>query len=71
MDKYDFQEVLKANGFSYYQGGGIYHKGSGGKTVGIYITKNASRTIASVLTNNSKIKTLCLLHGIGTEPYHR
>ncbi|CAM0062140.1 hypothetical protein VPHK479_0103 [Vibrio phage K479] len=69
MDKYDFQEVLKANGFKYYQGGGIYHKGGDGGTVGIYKPKYGSRVILSVLTNNSKLKTICLLHGILTEPY--
>lgn len=66
MDKYDFQEVLKANAFGYYQGGGIFHKGSGGRVIGSYTTSFTSREITNVFTDNSKLKTICLLHGVIT-----
>ena len=67
MDKYDFQQLLKDYDYSYYQGGGIYHKGSGGKTIGLYVVSNRNRTINTVLTNNSKLKTVCLIHGVDTD----
>lgn len=68
MDKYDFQELLKAYGFAYYQGGGIYHRGSGGKVLGKYVS-GTGRTIRKVMSNNDKLSTLCLIHNIETGPY--
>lgn len=61
MDKYDFQILIRHYGFNHRLGGGIYAKDD--FNAGNYST-NTKRQVTSVKSSNTKLRTICLVHGI-------